>query len=496
MPMIDVTNLTFAYEGSYDNIFEDVSFRIDTDWKLGLVGRNGKGKTTLMRLFAGAYPYKGSITKSAECAYFPYTVHDMSALTRDIVDALEPDCEEWMLLREMALLRVPEEVLYRPFDTLSGGERTKTLLALLFCREDRFLLIDEPTNHLDGPARELVCRYLRSKKGFILVSHDRLLLDECVDHILAINRAGIELQKGNFSSWRENKRRQDAFELDQNEKLKKDIKRLESAARQSSQWADKVERTKIGFNPAKHEKSMDNRAYIGEQSRRMQQRRKNLEKRQTEGIEEKSRLLKNVETVEDLKLFPLAYHSERLLSFRDTALYYGEKQVCGSLSFTVNRGDRVALRGPNGCGKTSLLKLILGEYIAYTGEFHRASGLVISYVSQDTSLLSGDLRDFEEERGMDAALFRAILRKLDFSREQFEKDLRDYSEGQKKKILIAASLCERAHLYIWDEPLNYIDVFSRMQIEELLLRFAPTILFVEHDRAFCENIATDTVELT
>ncbi len=123
------------------------------------------------------------------------------------------------------------------------------------------------------------------------------------------------------------------------------------------------------------------------------------------------------------------------------------------------------------------------------------SGLKISYVSQDTSFLSGNLSDFAMEHDIDESLFKAILRKLDFSREQFAKDISDFSGGQKKKILIAKSLCEKAHLHIWDEPLNFIDVISRMQIEELLLEFKPTILFVEHDNAFCENIATKTVRL-
>ena len=114
---------------------------------------------------------------------------------------------------------------------------------------------------------------------------------------------------------------------------------------------------------------------------------------------------------------------------------------------------------------------------------------------QDSSFLRGDLRDFARERDIDESLFKAILRKLDFSRVQFEKDMADFSAGQKKKVLIAASLCEKAHLHVWDEPMNYIDLYSRMQLEDLILRCAPTLLFVEHDRAFCERVATATVTI-
>ena len=126
---------------------------------------------------------------------------------------------------------------------------------------------------------------------------------------------------------------------------------------------------------------------------------------------------------------------------------------------------------------------------------YKAQNLVISYVSQETSFLSGNLTQFALHSGIDESLFKAILRKLDFSRVQFEKDMSDFSGGQKKKVLIAKSLCEKAHLYIWDEPLNYIDVLSRMQIEDLLLSYKPTLLFVEHDSAFCEKIATTIVNL-
>ncbi|MBR6381688.1 MAG: ABC-F family ATP-binding cassette domain-containing protein, partial [Lachnospiraceae bacterium] len=129
-----------------------------------------------------------------------------------------------------------------------------------------------------------------------------------------------------------------------------------------------------------------------------------------------------------------------------------------------------------------------------TGTLEVASGLVVSYVSQDTSFLKGTLREFCRERGLEESLLLAVLRQLDFGREQFIKDMADFSEGQKKKVLVASSLITPAHLYIWDEPLNFIDVFSRMQIENLILQYEPTMLLVEHDVRFRERIATQVVE--
>lgn len=495
MSLINISNLTFSYDGSYDTVFDNVSFRIDTNYRLGFTGRNGRGKTTFLNLLLGKYEYSGSISASVGFEYFPFEVCDKTIDTIGIVKSINPDFREWELLRELSLLGVSNDVLYRPFETLSNGEQTKVLLAVLFTKENSYLLIDEPTNHLDMEARKIVSDYLKTKNGFILVSHDRTFLDGCVDHILSINKANIEIQSGNFSSWLTNKERRDNFELSQNKKLKGEIKRLEKTAREKAAWSDSAERRKIGIDPSKTEKSISRRSYEGAKSKKMMKRAKAIEERQQSALEEKSSLLKNLETADELKIQQLPYHTNRYVCLSDISIFYGEKEACRSVSFNVEQGDRIALLGKNGSGKSSILKLICGEDISYTGEFSKGNRLLISYVSQDTSFLCGNLTEYAENSGIDESLFKAILRKLDFSRVQFDKDISDFSGGQKKKVLIAKSLCEKSHLLVWDEPLNFIDVISRMQIENLLLQFKPTILFVEHDRAFCEKIATKRVLL-
>ena len=383
-------------------------------------------------------------------------------------------------------------MLEQSFDTLSHGEQTKILLAILFARENHFLLIDEPTNHLDMEARDVVRDYLSGKEGFILVSHDRYFLDGCIDHILAVNRQEINIEKGNFSSWWENKQRRDIFERAENVRLEKDIRRLKMAAGQARRWADKVESTKIGKKSLAYER---NRDYVGEKSRRMQQRRKNLEHRQEKEIEAKKKLLKNVETTETLSLKPLIHYKSCLVELKNLRIFYGEKEVCRNINLKVNQGQRIGLKGSNGCGKSSILKLIVGEDVPHEGQILAAQGLKISYVSQDTSWLTGYLKEFVQNYGLDETLFLTLLRKMDFSREQFEKPMQAYSSGQKKKVLLAKSLCQQAHLYVWDEPLNYIDIFSRMQIENLIKDICPTMIIVEHDRRFLDNVADSIVSL-
>ena len=486
MSMIQADGLTFSYPGSPDPVFENASFQIDTGWRLGLTGRNGRGKTTLLRLLMGEYPHEGSLISSESFDYFPSPVPEPERLTAEVLEDLCPEAESWRFPKELGLLGVEEEALWRPFSTLSNGERTKALLAVLFLREGRLPLIDEPTNHLDAHGRELVSAYLRRQRGFILVSHDRRFLDGCVDHILALNRADIQVQAGNYSSWKENFDRAQQFEEAKDERLRKDVRRLQKAARRTSVWSDRVEASKIGAA---------DKGYVGHKSAKMMKRAKSLEARQEKALEEKRGLLQNRETVEALKLSPLTHHARRLVSCSELDLWYGDRKVCGPLRFAVEQGERAALEGRNGSGKSSLLKLLMGQEIRHGGELSLAPGLQVSYVPQDASFLRGSLGDFILERGIGESLFKAILRKLGFSREQFGRNLEDFSGGQKKKALIAASLCEQAHLYVWDEPLNFVDIDSRLQIEELLRNFAPTMIFVEHDRAFQEAVATKVISL-
>lgn len=364
MSMIQVQNLTFSYPSSFDNIFEDVSFQIDTDWKLGFIGRNGRGKTTFFNLLLGKYEYIGKIISSVDFNYFPYPVKDKSKYTHEILEEICPQAEDWEILREIAYLNVDAEAMYRPFETLSSGEQTKVLLAALFLNEGQFLLIDEPTNHLDTEARKMVSNYLRKKKGFILISHDRNFLDGCVDHILSINRANIEVQSGNYSSWKLNFDRQQEHEEATNERLQKDIGRLKQSSKRSAGWSNQVEASKNGTT---NSGSKLDKGFVGHKAEKMMKRSKNLEARQKKAIEEKSKLLKNVEKTEPLQLESLEFKSKELIQLTDVSVMYDVQIVNKPISFNVEQGDRIVLDGKNGSGKSSILKLIIGNPIQHTG---------------------------------------------------------------------------------------------------------------------------------
>ena len=496
MSIISVNNLTYYYDGCDEAVYENASFTLDTTWKTGLIGRNGRGKTTLLKLLTGELENGGAVNTKAEFLYFPFDVENKNMTSSELIGIICPDVQEWEVIRELSYMGTDCEILYRPFSTLSGGEQTRLLLCLLFLRDNAFLLIDEPTNCLDLDAREVIGDYLKAKSGFILVSHDRDLLDKCTDHILSLSRSDIEIINGNYSVWKENFDRKEANELMRDKKLKSEIGHLKAAAERSKKWADTAESRKIGIDPTKTEKSPDRRAVEGAKAKALMKRMKAVENRRQSAINEKSELLKNREYIDVLKIPSIRAKSATVLSVQNLVPYYCDNALCEPVSFTLSYGKRLCLSGKNGCGKSTILKIIAGADISYSGSIAKAPGLKISVLPQDTNGLSGTLDEFSERLGVDPELVRAILAKLGFSRKELIGRTENLSAGQKKKVLIAGSLATPANLYIWDEPLNFVDIISRIQLERLLGANTPTMLLAEHDRYFCENTGTERFYIT
>ncbi len=475
MPIINISDLTFGYDGSEAVLFDDVTITLDTSWKLALAGRNGRGKTTFFKLLSGDLPYKGSITGVPETVIFP-----MNEL---------PDNEVWKVRKELNLMDADPDIIYRPLETLSGGERTKLMLANLFSSEGRYPLIDEPTNHLDRQGREAVSEYLSKKEGFILISHDRAFLDRCTDHTLVITKTGLELSAATYSVWWENNEKRMAGEKARNDQLKKEMTAIDAAMKKNAQWSSKAEGYKNRSKaPSKVAEDHFRRAYEAEKARKLMAASKNLERRNERKLEEKQSLLKDLERSERLKIEGTKHHSRDLVILRDVTLKRRGEVVKDHVDLTVERGMKISLQGKNGCGKSTLIKFLAGlgdaEGITAEGDISIARGLKISYVGQDTSSLKGPVFDIASERGCDKTLLSTILIKMGFTKEMLYRDVQALSLGQKKFVMLALSLCEHADLYLWDEPLNYIDVYLREEIERLVRDSDVTMLFVEHDRTF------------
>ncbi|WP_146622771.1 ribosomal protection-like ABC-F family protein [Enterococcus florum] len=498
MTIININHLTFGYDQLGTLLFDDAQLIIDEQWKLGLVGRNGRGKTTLLKLLQHQLPYQGSIHHTLEFVYFPLAIHDPTQLTYYALQE-HSDSELWQMERELNLLECDPEVLWRPFETLSGGEQTKVLLANLFTEEGRFPLIDEPTNHLDVVGRQQVARYLRRKKqGYILVSHDRRFLDETVDHILAIEKSQLVLYQGNFSTYEEQKARQDAFEQAQNIKLKKEISRLQQTAREKAAWSASRETDKLnkstGFIDTEYRRVSP--GAIGADAARMMKRSKAILQRVEGQIGEKEKLLKNIETIDGLSMCWEPSHHQRLIQVEDLRLAFDGQVLFEKIRFELNRGECLAITGKNGSGKSALVQALIGSFPGeWSGNIFLPKGIVISYVRQKYEDNHGTLQEFALREGLDYSIFLGNLHKLGMERNVFENRIEQMSMGQRKKIELAKSLSQPADLYIWDEPLNYLDVFNQQQIVQLIQRVRPSMLVIEHDQHFVEAVSTKQIHL-
>lgn len=481
---IELRHVTFAYDLLDAPLFKDVSLTLDTSWKLGLVGRNGRGKTTLLKLLMNKLDYQGEVLTDHEFVYFPLTILQPDLPVYFAIDEVFPT-EQWKLERECHLLGMDKDILWQPFSQLSGGEQTRVMLAALFCEENRFALLDEPTNHLDIRGRHHLASYLNKKSGYIVISHDRKFLNAVIDHVLAIERSQVILYKGDFSTYEAQKTQQDQFELEKNNSLKSEIARIEKSAREKIDWG--LER----------EKPSGNDPFGNAIAKRMMKRGKAIQQRTNEKIEEKKTLLKNIEKVDDLTIQVMKSHRNPVVRVKELTLSYDGTPLFEPISFELYQGEQIAVVGANGSGKTTLLNFLQGSpgEVKAEGEIRLSEHLVKSHASQTTSH-KGTLKEFADSHKLDYTLFLNNLRILGFTRDIFSVPIEEMSEGQKKKVEFAKSLCTPAELYLWDEPLNYLDVYNQNQIEKMIATYKPTLLFIEHDQAFVERVATRIIELS
>lgn len=420
-------------------------------------------------------------------AYFPQPLGDQTKLALYCLQETG-NFLEWELKRELKLFKISEDLLWQPFNTLSGGEQTKLMLCALFCQADHFFLLDEPTNHLDLAGRKELVAYLKQKKqGFIIASHDRTFLDQTIDHTLVIERSQVRLENGDLASYEMQKKRRDSHDIQQNAKTRHELKRLKQAALTKENWASQAERQKQNNSHA-------DKGFIGRRAAKVMKRASALKSRAEEQIKQKETQLKNLEVSEPLSLNYRPTHKQVLVEAKDFTLAY-EKQLFSPLNFEVKAGEIVVLKGNNGSGKTSLFQALLKSSKSTVSGELSLNTQNISVVRQDFSTDRGTLKEFAQKRELDYTLLLTLLKKLGFERHTFDVLLENMSLGQQKKVQLAASLATPAELYLWDEPLNYLDTYNQDQLLALLQETKPALLVIEHDQNFIDQIADTVVEL-
>lgn len=497
MGTIQIQNLSFKYDQMSSYLFDSVNLSIDENWKLGLIGRNGRGKTTLMNLLMNKLEYQGSIVTNLNFSYYPQQIADATVSAKQVALQLTDlaDYDIWKVEEELVKLQMDLDILTRRFETLSPGEKTKVLLAVMFVDDSGFQLIDEPTNHLDVQGRKVVADYLKKKRGFIIISHDRNFLNQVIDHVISINRNNIDVYQGNFDTWEMQKNMQDQHEVAEKNQLKKDINKLESSAVKKQNWAKQTEKAKNKNVKLDKHANLD-KGFIGHKSAKMMKKASNIQKRADSAIAQKKKLLKNIEITDAITLnYASVRHFDTVISAKNLQLY-NDVVATPKVDFVVKEDQVTAMLGRNGIGKSTIFRQIMKQEQPFEqrGQLSIKNGLKISYLPQE-STFRGTIRQVAEMKQINVELVFSNLRKLGFDRALFNDLIENMSEGQKRKVSLSFSLSEEANLYLWDEPFNYLDVITRDQIIEAIKKQHPTMLLIDHDIGLIDQVADQKIIL-
>ncbi|WP_069999016.1 ribosomal protection-like ABC-F family protein [Cellulosilyticum sp. I15G10I2] len=474
-------------------ILNDVSFHIALGDRVGLVGINGAGKSTLANIIYGRLkPEGGSLLwdkKDIEIGYLKqdgfYSQRSWSGEEVTIQDSgyLKSFLEISSYLGIGKIDLVEEQRLA----SLSGGEKMKVALAHIWDHSPEFLILDEPTNHMDYQGMHWLIEALNKYKGTILViSHDRYFLDRVVNKIIEIHKGGADVYSGNYSFYKDEKRKRYESQLHQYDivennkaKIKEEISRLKS-------WSEKVHKD----SAKKQREGLGKKEYFRmkakKKDRQIKSKIKSLEKMNVEGIKKPEEDKKI-----DFRFNETSLKKTRMIEAVDIEKRFDSRILFSESSFCIMRGERVAIFGPNGCGKTTLLKMLLGKENVDAGEIFISQSINIGYLSQealdlDTSKSVIDLFEFSsrEEEGR----IRTLLANMGFNEKMIRQPLTTLSLGELTRVRMTKLIIKQEDLLVLDEPLNHLDIYSREKLEEALKAYKGTIVLVSHDRYMIENL--------
>ena len=507
---ISVSGLVKEFEVG-KKILDGLTFQVDAGERVGLLGPNGCGKTTFLRILTGVVrPDEGDIVIApnkrlgliSQIPVYPegYTVEDVLDTAFLSLQELEEEMERLSQRMEEGEsdstllskydklstafqagggyetdinknkvcngLSIPREMREQPFDKLSGGEKTRVNLARLILEDTDILLLDEPTNHLDLRATEWLEEYLEKFKGTVLaVSHDRYFLDKVVHRVVEIHEGKAEFYSGNYSFYAVEKERRYEEKLKQYEKEQAKIQQLEKAAEQLRIWA-----------------------YSGNDKifKRAQSMEKRIERiRQTDKPRKDRKM--------EVRFGEREFRGDEVLSIKGLEKSFGERRLFASVDLEVEGGERIALLGDNGAGKSTLIKIIMGEEEPDGGKLRKGPTVKVGYLPQiihfdhpERTLVDTMLYDLD----CTAQTARNRLAAFKFRGEDVFKPVSALSGGEQSRLRLCMLMDSKINLLILDEPTNHLDIQSREWIEEAVEEYEGNLLFVSHDRYFIDRFAT------
>lgn len=510
-----VVNELNKYYG-VNHVLKGLSFEIFDGERIGLLGRNGAGKSTLFKILAGIENYdSGSLVMPSgvkvgvldQIPQYPetYSVMDVlmtafdqhNELRREMTrleKRMESSYEEklvkqygdiqsrfeamggYLMDSEIAKicngLQIGSDMQQQKFDVLSGGEKTRINLGRILLQHPNVLLLDEPTNHLDIASTEWIEEFLKQYKGTVIViSHDRYFLDNVVNRIVEIVDGKAELYGGSYSYYVAEKELRYMQQLAQYEQEQKKIQQLEEAARRMHQWANNAD------NPAMHRRAF--------------------------AIERRIERMENTERPTKEKGINSSFQQESFsgkeaVILKEISKAYGTKPIVQNISLTIYKGERIALLGKNGCGKTTLIRLITGEEEPDSGNAKVGESIKYALLQQNITFEKPErsvLDTIRYELELSDSAARNLLAVYKFKGNDVFKKVEALSGGEKTRLQLCLLMQKDVNMLILDEPTNHLDIASREWIEECVEVFQGTILFISHDRYFISRFAEKIWEL-
>lgn len=519
MIVLSCNNLNKSF--GIDSILENVNFTVNEYDKIGIIGVNGTGKTTLFKIISGIYGYdSGDIYTSKDCeiGYLEQNTnfHSENTILEEVLEVFKDVIEMEKYLRDLEHkiseessntnsttleklmneysnkleafsdmngygykseakgvlkgLGFSDEDMDKPISILSGGEKTRVLLGKLLLKKPTLLLLDEPTNHLDSEAIEWLEVFLKQYKGtVILISHDRYFLDQVVNRIFEIHNKKLKTYNGNYSDFIKASAIEKELELKKFEDQQKDIKKQEES----------IERLKA-FGREKHLK-------------RARSKEKALAKVDVLDKPEAYRKKAKIE------FNPSVTSGNDVLQLRDISMRYGERILFKDLNLDIYRGEKVALIGANGIGKSTLFKIIMNEVTPLSGDIKFGTNVNVSYFHQEQKTLNLDntIIDeiWEDNKQLTQTSLRTMLGAFLFEGEEVFKKISTLSGGERARVAILKLILSNANLLLLDEPTNHLDIDSKEVLEEALSSYTGTIFTISHDRYFLNTVVDKVLVL-